>query len=168
MGKVAWFLDQSFSFYRLFQTRARNDFGLVHRVSAVTMSWGHDIATPACSAHAHVLPHVSGYDFPSLTATGSVAWSRCCCSHDRAALQPASPHCRTADLPRVATQPLPMSSYHRRVRACPLCLYPAAGPIRCRAHVAKIIVALPLMALRPRGPCRSMDACACPITSTRA
>ena len=139
------------SCYRRFKFRAQHVLGSVHRLSAVTTPRGCDVATPAHSVRTRVLPHVVGCYCHVLAATGPATWSCCRCSHGRAAWPPASPRCRSVDPPRAATQPLPLSSHHHRVCTNPLCLYPAAGLIRCRAHMAKLIVALQLMGLRPRG-----------------
>ena len=136
-------------------------------MSVVTTSRGRDIAMPARSARARALPRMSGYDCPGLATTGSTKWIYCYYSHGQAALQPASSRCHTANLPRAVTQLLPVSSHNHRVRACPLCQYPAAGLVRCCAHMGELVVTLPLMAPHPCGPCRLMDVHACTIASAR-
>ena len=82
-------------------------------------------------------------------ATTALAWpplasgarSCCCCLHCQAVLPAAPRRCRTTDPPRVATPPLPMSSHHRCVHACPLHLYPTAGLVICHLwHYGRLAI----------------------------
>ena len=124
-------------------------------MGAVTTSRERDVALLARPARAR-----------ALSREVSVTVVPCCVAAARMAERCYRLPCCTADLPRATTQPLPLPSHRCFIRVYPLYPYPAAGPVRCRAHVVELVVAMPFMALRPRALVRSVCARASTITLT--